>query len=199
MMNKMSIYRCISCTNEYNISKTQPFCIPCGDIFCEQCVLRQYNKKNNTIICPLHKKEFKIEFNKFSNYFDTLTNINRACLEEKDIGLYCKRHNKKRLKFFCENDNNFLCENCLSQHEGHKYIEFNLNKENIFLEINTLKKNFENLKNRYLNEKSRINQFFVKAKKNFEEQMDKINIYFKNLLLFINDKKSEMILKIKNY
>ena len=57
----MSIYRCISCTNEYNISKTQPFCIQCGDIFCEQCVLRQYNKKNNTIICPLHKKEFKIE------------------------------------------------------------------------------------------------------------------------------------------
>ena len=199
MMNKMSIYRCISCTNEYNISKTQPFCIPCGDIFCEQCVLRQYNKKNNTIICPLHKKEFKIEFNKFSNYFDTLTNINRACLEEKDIGLYCKRHNKKRLKFFCENDNNFLCENCLSQHEGHKYIEFNLNRENFFLEINSLKKKFENLKNRYLNEKSRINQYFVKAKKNFEEQMDKINIYFKNLILLINDKKSEMILKIKNY
>ena len=198
MMNKMSIFRCVSCNNEYNISKNQPFCIPCGDIFCEQCLSRLYNTKNNIIICPSHKKEFKIEFNKFSNYFDTLTNINRACLEEKDTGLYCIRHNKKRLQFFCENDNNFLCENCLSQHESHKYIEFNLNKDNFFFEINSLKKNFENLKNKYLNEKSRISQYFVNTKKNFEEQMDKINNYFKNLISLINDKKSEMILKIKN-
>ena len=199
MMNKMSIFRCIYCNNDYNISKNQPFCIPCGDIFCEQCVSRLYNKKNNIIICPIHKKEFKIEFNKFSNYFDTLTNINRACLEEKDTGLYCIRHNKKRLKFFCENDNNFLCENCISQHEGHKYIEFKLNKDNFFFEINSLKKNFEILKNKYLHEKNRISQYFVNSKKNFEEQIDKINIYFKNLNSLISDKKSEMILKIKNY
>lgn len=199
MMNKMSIFRCISCNNEYNISKNQPFCIPCGDIFCEQCVSHLYNKKNNIIICPLHKKEFKIEFNKFSNYFDTLTNINRACLEEKDTGLYCIRHIKKKLKYFCENDNNFLCENCLSQHAGHKYIEFKLNKDNFFFEINSLKMNFENLKSKYLNEKNKLNQYFINAKKNLEEQMDRINKYFKNLISCINDKKSQMILKIKNY
>ena len=199
MMNKMSIFRCISCNNEYNISNTQPFCIPCGDIFCEQCVSHLYDEKNNIIKCPLHKKEFKIEFNKFSNYFDTLNNINRAFLEEKDTGLYCVRHSKKKLKFFCENDNNFLCENCLNQHEGHKYIDFKLNKDNFFYEINSLKKNFENLKRKYLNEKNKINQYFFNAKKNLNEQIDKINIYFKNLNSYINDKKAEMMLKIKNY
>ena len=149
MMNKMSIFRCISCLKDYNMQYSKPFSLPCGDIFCEQCVLHIFNKKNNLFRCPIHKKEFSIEFNNFSNYFNTLTNINRSQLEEKDLGLYCIRHNNKIIKYFCELDNNFLCENCLSQHEGHKYIDFKLNKENFMYEINSLKNNFDNLKNKY--------------------------------------------------
>ena len=194
----MSKFRCISCSKDYNTNNAKPFCAPCGDIFCEQCVFNLYNTKNKIIRCPLHKKEFIIEFNKFLNYFDTLTNINRFNLEEKDINLYCIRHNKKKLKYFCEDDKNFLCDNCLSKHEGHKYIEFNLNKENFFNEINSLKNNFENLKIKYLNEKTKINQFFISAKKNLEEQVNKINKYFNNLIKVINDKKNQMMIEINN-
>ena len=198
MLNKMSIFRCISCNKEYNIQNNKYFGVPCGDIFCEQCISHLYNIKNKTIICPLHKKEFIIEFNKFSNYFDTLMNINRLPKEENDLGLYCIRHNKKKLKFFCEFDNNFLCENCLSQHEGHKYIDFKLNKENFAYEIDSLRKNFENLKNKYVNEKNKINQYFNNTKKNLEEQVNKINLYFNNLISIINDKKTKMIGTINN-
>ena len=198
MFNKMSIYRCISCSKEFNIQHSKPFFIPCGDIFCEQCVSNIYNSKNKLIKCPLHKKEFIFEFNNFSNYFDTLTNINRYPLEEKDLGLYCIRHNKKRIKYFCELDNNFLCENCLGQHEGHKYSEFKSNKDNFLYEINSLKNNFENLKIKYLNEKSKINQYFLMAKKNLEEQVNKINKYFNNLISVINEKKSQMMIEINH-
>ena len=198
MMNKMSVFRCIYCNKEYNILNNKPFGIPCGDIFCEQCITNLYNKKNKKLICPLHKKEFIIEFNKFSNYLNTLTNINRSALEEKDLGLYCIRHNKKKLKFFCQDDNNFLCENCLEQHEGHKYIEFKLNKDNFIYEINSLRKNFENLKNKYFNEKNKINQYFINEKKNLEEQINKINIYCKNLISLINEKKMQMMIRLKN-
>ena len=194
----MSIFRCVSCLNDFNIQYSRPFSLPCGDIFCEQCVLHIYNKKNNLLRCPIHKKEFSIEFNKFSNYFNTLTNINRAQLEAKDLGLYCIRHNNKKIKYFCEIDNNFLCENCLSQHEGHKYVEIKLNKENFMYEINSLKNNFDNLKNKYLNEKNKINQFFLKAKKNLEEQIHKIDNYFGKLISVINDKKIQMMTDMNN-
>ena len=177
---------------------SKPFSLPCGDIFCEQCVLHIFNKKNNLFRCPIHKKEFSIEFNKFSNYFNTLTNINRSQLEEKDLGLYCIRHNNKIIKYFCELDNNFLCENCLSQHEGHKYIDFKLNKENFMYEINSLKNNFDNLKNKYLSEKNKINQFFQRAKKNCEEQIHKIDNYFSKLISIINEKKIQMMADMNN-
>ena len=194
----MSIYRCISCNKEYNTKQKNPLSLPCGDIFCEQCLLLHFNKKNEIIKCQKHKKEFIIGFNKYLNYSNTLTNINRAQLDQKDLGLYCSKHNKKTLKYFCDYDNNFFCENCLNQHEGHKYREVKLSQENFLYEINVLKNNFENLKNKYLNEKNKINQYFLNSKKNIEEQVIKVNNYFTNLISELNEKKMRMIKEINN-
>ena len=198
MFNKMAIYRCILCNKEYNTKQSSPLSLPCGDIFCEQCLLLHYNKKNELIKCQKHKKEFIIEFNKYLNYSNTLTNMNRVPLEQKDLGFYCNKHNKKILKYFCDYDNNFFCENCLNQHEGHKYSEVKLSKENFLYEINALKYNFENLKNKYLNEKNKINQYFINSKKNIEEQINKVNNYFTNLISQLNEKKMQMIREINN-
>ena len=62
MFNKMAIYRCILCNKEYNTKQSSPLSLPCGDIFCEQCLLLHYNKKNEIIKCQKHKKEFIIDY-----------------------------------------------------------------------------------------------------------------------------------------
>ena len=161
----MAIFRCISCNKDYTIHQSNYFSLPCGDIFCGQCFVNIYNKKNKRIKCPLHKKEFVNDFNKFSNFFDTLTNINRNQSDEKN---------------------------------NEYFNDIKSRKENFLYEINTLKYKFENLKYKYLNEKNKINQYYINAKKNLEEQCRKINNYFMDLISLINEKKMQMVKEINN-
>ena len=195
----MSIYYCNKCFKEYNNIDLKPLSLPCGDVFCQQCVYELYDKKNHNIICPIHKKENSIEFNKIPICSKILVNLKKiSSIDPKDNSLYCIRHSKKKLKFFCEQDKTFLCDNCLSQHNGHKYVEFKLNKENFTFEINTLKNNFESLKNKYLADKYRINMLISFANKHIDKQIVKINNYFNSLINIINDKKNKYILKLNN-
>ena len=60
----MSVFYCNRCTKEYNNLERKPLTLPCGDVFCEQCLYELYDKKNHIIICPSHKKEIIMEFNK---------------------------------------------------------------------------------------------------------------------------------------
>ena len=195
----MSIYYCNKCSKEYNNIDLKPLSLPCGDVFCQQCIYELYDKKNHNITCPMHKKEISIEFNKIPICSKILVNLKKISnIDPKDNSLYCIRHSKKKLKYFCEQDKAFLCDSCLSQHNGHKYVEFKLNKENFNYEINTLKNNFENLKNKYLADKHRINIFISFANKHIDDQIVKINNYFNSLINIINDKKNKYILKLNN-
>ena len=195
----MSKFNCSNCKNELIFSMQRPFYAQCGHIFCEQCFSKFYNPISKSISCPIHKKEFLFEFNKFLNYFDTLNNINHMSNDEKDTGLYCVRHNKKNLKFFCEKDSLFLCQNCIDEHDNnHNLVEFKLTKDNFWQEINIMKKNFENVKIKYLKEKSKINQDIFNAKKNLDEQIYKINNFFNDLTLIIKEKKEKILVNINN-
>ena len=195
----MSIFYCEKCSKEYNSIDRKPLSLPCGDVFCEQCIYEIYDKKNHIIICPSHKNEISIELNKIPICSKILMNLKRKnSIESKDNFLYCIRHKKIKLKYFCEQDRAFLCENCLSQHNGHKYVEFKLNKENFSYEINILKNNFENIKNKYLEDKHKINLFISLNKKHIDEQIFKINNYFNSIINIINDTKNKYISKLNN-
>ena len=195
----MPIYYCNKCFKEYNNIDLKPLSLPCGDVFCQQCIYELYDKKNHNIICPIHKKEISIEFNKIPICSKILINLKKISnIESKDNSLYCIRHSQNKVKYFCGQDKAFLCDNCLSQHNGHKYVEFKLNKENFTYEINTLKSNFENLKNKYLADKHRINSLISFANKHIDDQIVKINNYFNSLINIINDKKNKYILKLNN-
>ena len=195
----MPIYYCNKCFKEYNNIDLKPLSLPCGDVFCQQCIYELYDKKNHNIICPIHKKEISIEFNKIPICSKILVNLKKKSnIEPKDNSLYCIRHSQNKVKYFCGQDKAFLCDNCLSQHNGHKYVEFKLNKENFTYEINSLKSNFENLKNKYLADKHRINSLISFANKHIDDQIVKINNYFNSLINIINDKKNKYILKLNN-
>ena len=100
----MSVYYCIRCTKEYNNLDRKPLSLPCGDIFCEKCLHELYDIKNHIIICPSHKKEIIIEFNKIPICSKLLVNIKSISSIDikdlKDLSLYCIRHSKKKIKIF---------------------------------------------------------------------------------------------------
>jgi hypothetical protein len=196
----MAKYICNRCLKEYNNIDRKPLSLPCTDVFCEQCMHELYDKKNHIINCPSHKKEILIEFNKIPICSKILVNLKKnSSMEIKDISLYCIRHTKKKLKYFCEQDKTFLCDICLPQHNNHKYIDFKLNKENFINEINIIKNNFDNIRNKYISDKNIINNYISLSRKHIDEQIYKINNYFNILINLINDKKNKFILKINNF
>ena len=195
----MSKYLCSRCSKEFNNIDRKPLSLPCNDVFCEKCIHELYDKINHIIICPSHKKEIQIEFNKIPICSKIMVNLKKInSIDSKDLSLYCIRHNKKKLKFFCEQDKSFLCDSCISLHNGHKIADFKLNKDNFTQEINLLKNNFEEMKNKYLNDKQKINTYISLTKNHFDEQINRINNYFNILMNVINEKKNKFILKIKN-
>ena len=195
----MSKFICTRCLKEYNNIDRKPLSLPCNDVFCEKCLYELYDKKNHILMCPSHKKEIHIEFNKIPLCNEILLSLQKVPVyDTKDNSLYCIRHNKKKLKFFCENDKKFLCNNCIYYHNGHKYVELNLNRENFSNEIKILKNNFENIKCQYISNKNKINKSVSLIKKHIDEQIFKVNNYFSILINFINEKKNKFILKINN-
>ena len=199
----MSVFYCNECSKEYNNIDKRPLSLPCGDVFCEKCILRLYNKLSNKIICPNDKKEISIELSKIpicaqilSNLPNSNTTIKEYTKEQKDMNLYCVRHPNKKLKFYCEIDHLFLCSVCLNQHLDHKYIDFKYNKEHFFQEINVIKKNYEETKNKYLLNKKIKEKFVEITKKHFDEQIKKINNYFDMLISSLHEQKSKFISKI---
>ena len=195
----MSIFHFNNCKNEFNNVERKPFSLPCNDIICEKCLCEIYDKQNLKLICPIHKKEFLIEFNKIPICSKILNDLkNLTSKDIKDLSLFCVRHKKNKIKFFCEQDKTFLCDTCITKHNGHKYIEFKLNKDNFANEIGSLKNNFENIKNKYLIKKNKINKIISLSIKHIDEQILKINNYFNNLINIINEIKSSYILKVNN-
>ena len=115
----MAKYICSICLKEYNGIDRKPLSLPCNDIFCEQCMHELYDNQNHIINCPTHKKEIVIEFNKIP-ICSKILNLKKVIpMEIKDTLLYCIRHAKKKLKYFCEQDKVFLCDNCIPQHNNH--------------------------------------------------------------------------------
>ena len=57
----MSIFICVICSNEYNKINKKPRSLPCGHVFCEECVSSfiQRDSKGTFCKCPLDKKIHK--------------------------------------------------------------------------------------------------------------------------------------------
>ena len=197
----MSIFSCNRCFKDYNNIDRKPLSLPCNDVFCEKCIYELYDKKNHNITCPSHKKEIQIEFNKIPVNSKILVNLkktNSIDINIKDNSLYCIRHNRKKLKFFCEQDKAFLCNNCIGFHNGHKLVDLKINRDNFTQEIKLLKNNFDNIKSLYLDNKQKINQYISSMKTHIDEQLYKINNYFTILIDIINENKNKFISKINS-
>ena len=195
----MSVFYCNKCSKEYNYTDKRPLSLPCGDVFCEKCILQIYDHKNNTLICPSDQKKFTIEFRKIPICVQILSNLPNNCNNSPlDPNIYCVRHPNKKINYYCDNDKMFLCLNCINQHVGHNYREFNYTKENFFQEVSILKNNFTEIKSKYLSSKKNREKFLIYAIRHFDEQIHKINNYFDTLISSLHEYKSKYISKIMN-
>ena len=167
----MSIFNCINCTKPYNKISKKPKSLPCGHVFCEECVSTFIYKDLKGIICKcpidklIHKNLtlFKIPF-----CVQILNNIP----ESKDD------YEKEIKEFFCN-------------------VEVNIKK--IFNEFDLYKKKEKEIIVFYDEQRKKINDFFQKLNQEIENKknsfIENMNIFFKKQTFEIEKNKS----LIKNY
>ena len=58
----MSILSCNICKEIYNEKNKRPLSLPCGNIYCEECIKNLYNFQTKSFLCPNHKiyHQFKL-------------------------------------------------------------------------------------------------------------------------------------------
>ena len=183
----MSIY-CSYCFNSLNSKDNKFFSLPCGDIFCEKCSQKLYDKDKTTKICPIDKKEIAINSIKISTY--KITNLKKV---EQDQNMICKLHPNKIPNYFCEDDNTFFCSLCDKNHTNHNFKKFNQNKEKFNSEISEIKNKFYEIEQKYKSNKAKAEKFFMQMKNHFDEEIHKINEYFNVMINILSEKKSKFI------
>ena len=62
----MSIFTCDICKEEYNDKNKKPLSLPCGNIYCEECIKKLYNYQSKSFLCPNHKIYYQFKLSNFT-------------------------------------------------------------------------------------------------------------------------------------
>lgn len=181
------IFECGSCALPYDDSAHKPLSLPCGHVFCYDCLSKQMKQ----LTCPIDKTKFDISCSSLPCCYAILANIPKKSQKEG----CCLRHPKKKVKFMCKSHDKFLCTNCVIDHTGagHNIIAFTVNPAVIKSDIKSLESICESALTTCEEKRKEIDCKSRSAKEFFQSQVEKINISYETCLKTLQAKKKEMI------
>ena len=214
-LNFISICQC--CKNKFDKNQCLPYLLKCGHFFCINCI-QQYFTDETGIVCPsdglvaksikdlkllknliIDSKKPNVIKKKKSNIYE------KKDYKKLDSGIfnnnnnnkinYCPIHKDQKLSHVVNDTNEIICVHCAFEklkaypnlqikEIKEKYNEFNVITENI---INNSQKNIE-----------LIQHTLELISKNKENELKKLNIFYNNIIKFIEIKKNEKIQLMKN-
>ena len=207
----MSIFTCEICKEVYNENNKKPLSLPCGNIYCEECIKKLYNNQSKLFLCPSHKiyHQFKLSnipicaqvFECLKEHKQTL-NFNNDLIDnnytKNENLICCSRHPNNVIKFFCKNENMFLCSICAKTHTEHNIISITIDKNKFNDEINELKDKIEEEKEKFFQAKFDNEKYTNQINIHIEEQIKKVKEYFTSIIELFEEKKQEYINKFRN-
>ena len=161
-----------------------------GNTFNEQFILKTNNNDLRESSSSKNEIQKKIVSKK------TISNLDNHFSKDFSKYIFCKRHSKNIISYFCETDKTFPCSVCISQHKDHIYNQFYCTEELFLEEINTIKNKYNKIEIKYFQNKKNAENFFLNIKNHFNEQINKINDYFDSMISILQDKKSSFITKM---
>lgn len=183
-----SVFDCGICLVAYDELVHKPLSLPCGHVFCQDCLMKQ---GKDTVVCPFDKLKFDLQGFSLPCCYAILGNLPK--FSQKDS--CCIRHPKKKVKFLCKSHDKFLCTDCVIEHtgNGHNIIAFTVNTHVVKTELKelelicevTIKENEDSWKD-LENKHKAIKDFY-------HNQINKINYSYENALKVLALRKREQI------
>ena len=198
-----NVFICPKCNNFYTNEESHlPISIPCGHIICKTCINSSYY--NSYLICPIDSKKISFQLcnlNICKTILENL-NVNNKLMNKNEF--FCINHKNKKIKYFCEFDNQAFCSLCINNHNEypHKIIKFVPNKEIINNEINLISNNLEDMKNEIINRKNILKDYENNLIIQMNDNINKLNGEIQKIInIIINSQKlfEEKIKKIFNF
>lgn len=203
----MSIFICGNCERKYNEVNRKPLSLPCGHVFCEECIKSfKVNIDSNTykgIKCPSDNIFHKMNIKKIPVCAQIFANLPKSNemeyddnIHQKSEHLVCLRHPHKKIKFFCKTHMIFPCSICVVDHTNHNLVNINLNKKNFEDEISALQKKIEEEKDKFVIKKSKLEENESIVNEHYLNQINLIENYYQKIVNFLIKKKKNLISKV---
>ena len=194
-MAEVSVFECGICYSPYNEQDKLPLSLPCGHVFCKQCLIR--HASSGGISCPADKMTHHTTPDKLPCCYAILSNLPLVARK----GVNCKRHPRKRVKFMCRLHNMYLCSDCLLDHtgNGHEVLGFSVTIDQMRREMQVLIENSQITIND-LRDSIHMQQNYEKKITSFyEHQILKVNSAYEKAIRYLQEKKRDHADLLKKY
>ena len=192
----MSIFTCGLCKGDYDKINKIPLSLPCGHVFCKECIRKVVTKVHKGIKCPKDNKVYQIQFEKIPICVQILTNLppkKEHSEIKKNHDALCLRHPNNKIEFFCKTHSMFLCSVCIAEHNDHNIVVFKQDEVGFGEEIKKINKLIDNQKEKYLHHKIKYEQIINQINEYFIKENKKVSDCFDKLYKIIKEKKTELI------
>ena len=204
----MPIFVCGNCSKEYNDINRKPLSLPCGHVFCEECICSfKVNINSNTykgVTCPSDNIFHKINIKKIpvcAQIFANLPKKHSPCVDSKEKRndtLFCVRHPNKKIKFFCKTHFVFPCSICVVEHTNDNIIPIKLSYQNMENEIKELQNVLDVEQEKFLIQKGKVEENEIKVTEHYTAQIKTIESYYQKIVNNIIVRKNMLISKISS-
>ena len=110
------VFNCPICWLKYNKTIRIPITLSCGHVICKLCI-KTIMINSNTLICSLDKSHIIIDQKNLPICYTILDNLK----EDEITDFCCKNHPNKKIKYFCNFDNQTFCSKCLLKHKNNPH------------------------------------------------------------------------------
>ena len=192
-MSEASVFECSICYSGYDEKTHRPLSLPCGHVFCEQCIQKQ--SRNDELTCPIDKAKHCVRVGSLPCCYAILVNLPR----ERSREFCCSKHTKKKIKFMCKVHDKFLCTDCIIDHTGpgHLVIAFAVTPSKVKAEAEETATAWTRRTKELTDGRLSLDLMEKKVTCNYESQVTRINSAYDSAVKTINTRRNELLSSLK--
>lgn len=192
-MSEASVFECSICCCGYGEKTHRPLSLPCGHVFCDQCIQKQV--RGDDLTCPIDKSKHIVRMSALPCCYAILVNLPK----ERSKEFCCTKHTKKKIKFMCKVHDKFLCTDCIIDHtgSGHLVVAFAVTPGKVKAEVEEIVAGWGKRSKDLQEGKNSTDAIEKKANANYEIQVGRVNSAYDLVIKTLNAHRSEHLASLK--